>query len=120
MTITELAARFDRRRHARFVTAFEADLMEGEECRKVIVGDVSAGGCLLEHRDGFRIGTTVRLRAKDIDMEARIMWSRGDLCGMRFAQSVDPWQVIRANVDGAARIEDMMNQAARLRPEPTR
>tara|TARA_Y100000816_G_scaffold33602_1_gene21451 strand:+ start:245 stop:607 length:363 start_codon:yes stop_codon:yes gene_type:complete len=120
MTITELAARFDRRRHARFVTAFEADLLEGEDCRKVIVGDVSAGGCLLEHRDGFRIGTTVRLRAKDIDMEARIMWSRGDLCGMRFAQSVDPWQVIRANVDGAARIEDMMNQAAHLRPEPTR
>ena len=75
MTITELAARFDRRRHARFVTAFEADLLEGEDCRKVIVGDVSAGGCLLEHRDGFRIGTTVRLRAKDIDMEARIMWS---------------------------------------------
>ena len=87
---------------------------------KVIVGDVSAGGCLLEHRLGFRIGNTVRLRAKDLDMEARIMWSRGDLCGMRFAQSVDPWQVIRANVDGAARLEDMINEGARLRLEPTR
>ena len=48
------------------------------------------------------------------------MWSRGDLCGMRFAQSVDPWQVIRANVDGAARLEDMINEGARLRLEPTR
>ena len=120
MTITELAAHFDRRRHPRFVTAFEAELIDGEESRTVIVGDVSSGGCLLEHRLGFRVGTTVRLRAKGLDMESRIMWSRGDLCGMRFAQSVDPWQVIRANVDGAARIEDMMNQAARLRPEPTR
>ena len=49
MTITELAARFDRRRHARFVTAFEADLLEGEDCRKVIVGDVSIAGARSAH-----------------------------------------------------------------------
>lgn len=113
MTGEEMATFFDRRRHARFVTAFAADMQEGDETRSVIIGDVSAGGCLLEHPAGFAKGARVHLRAKGLDMPARITWVRGDLCGICFAHVVDPQQVIRDNVVSAPSLRDLLASVPR-------
>ncbi|QGP78229.1 PilZ domain-containing protein [Sphingobium sp. CAP-1] len=99
MAIDTLATYFERRHHPRFVTAFEAELLDGEAVRTVIVGDISAGGCLLEHPQGFARGHKMHLRARALDMASHVMWTQGDLCGLRFARIVDPHHVIQANMN---------------------
>ncbi|MDO7833529.1 PilZ domain-containing protein [Sphingobium sp. HBC34] len=110
MTTDPLVAYFERRRHPRFVTAFEAELIEGAAGhRTVIVGDISSGGCLLEHPSGFSTGSRVRLRARGLDMEARVMWVRRDLCGLRFAKIVDPLMVMHDNAPVRPRLHDLVS-----------
>lgn len=109
MTTDPLVAYFERRRHPRFVTVFEAELIEGAAGhRRVIVGDISAGGCLLEHPKGFSAGSQVQLRASGLDVEARVMWVRGDLCGLRFARMVDPLAVMRDNAAAHPRLHELV------------
>ncbi|BBF71638.1 MULTISPECIES: PilZ domain-containing protein [Sphingomonadaceae] len=115
MTVDKLAFRFDRRQHPRFVTAFEAELLEGDEARMVIVGDISAGGCLLEEGRGLKVGSRVQLRAKGLDMASRISWVRDDLCGVRFTQMVDPLQVIQDNMTSVPSLTDMIAKFSRDR-----
>lgn len=114
MVVDKLAVKFDRRQHPRFVTAFEADLTENDDSRTVIVGDISAGGCLLEDSRGFHVGRPVHLRAIGLDMPSRITWVRGDICGVRFTHIVDPLQIIQDNMTLFAPLADLIGK---LSPE---
>ncbi len=102
----------ERRQHTRFVTAFEAELHDGEESRTVIVGDLSAGGALIEGNHGLHVGQKVRLTANDLDVEASIMWMRDDLCGARLSQMIDPLEVVRVNSRGMADLRERLVSAA--------
>ncbi|CAM8672661.1 PilZ domain-containing protein [Sphingobium sp.] len=120
MTVEKLPIQFDRRQHPRFVTAFEAELVEGDEVRIVIVGDISAGGCLLEEGRGFNVGSRVQLRAKGLDIASRVSWVRDDLCGVRFMQMVDPLKVIQDNMTTVPSLTELIAKFSQDRADGAR
>ncbi|QNG43483.1 PilZ domain-containing protein [Sphingobium yanoikuyae] len=88
----------DLRRHTRFATAFEAKLLDGDKCTDVVIGDISAGGALIQGAGLRSIGAKVRLRAAGLDIEARVIWNHDGLCGICFAHALDPLAIVRDNM----------------------
>lgn len=87
----------DRRRHPRFATEFVADLVQKGLRRRVMVGDISAGGAMLGDEGGLAVGEWIRLEARDFSVEARVTWVQNGVCGVRFPDAVDPAEVVAAN-----------------------
>lgn len=98
MTYHRRSTSEDRRRHVRFATAFEAKLVQSERLQRVTVGDISVAGALLEGLCGAKAGQRVRLRANDLDIDARIAWVGEDVCGLCFAYVVNPFAIVRASM----------------------
>lgn len=98
MTYSRRSTSEDRRRHVRFATAFEAKLVQDDRLQHVTVGDISVAGALIEGLRGAKAGQRVRLRAIDLNIDARIAWVGEDVCGICFAHDVNPLAIVRANM----------------------
>jgi hypothetical protein len=96
-SLFERMREIDRRHHPRFVTSFWAELITEADRKAVVVGDISAGGAMLEESRKHWPGRPIRLVAKSLDVRAVIKWQKGELCGIAFAERVDPLAVIEAN-----------------------
>lgn len=87
----------DRRRHPRFITSFKGRLTCEGESRTVVVGDLSAGGAMIEDHPDFWPGRKVELRAKKFHVHGQVRWKKDGICGLSFDKSIDPLLVIEAN-----------------------
>lgn len=88
----------DMRNTIRFATSFEAELIEGADRRRVVVGDISAGGAMLRDTHPPKAGSEIGLRAAGLNITAIVKWQRQGLCGLQFADKVDPLAVVRDNL----------------------
>lgn len=96
-SLYERMRKADRRRDARFATSFKAELITDTGSRFAIVGDISAGGAMLEAGDDLWPGRRISLKAKQLDVKGEIRWRTEGLCGVAFSMPVDPFAVIDAN-----------------------
>lgn len=85
------------RRHDRFVTAFEAEMILGAEQHSVVVGDISACGALVRTTRPPLVGSEIWLRAAGLNLPAQVRWVRDGLCGVQFGEQVDPHAIVRDN-----------------------
>ena len=109
----------DRRRHPRFATEFSAELVKGEQRWPILVGDISAGGALLNDNRGLAVGDWIVLRARRFEAEARVMWLLNGVCGIRFPEAVDPAEVIANNVSAPDDLWSRMKKLGRDLPQKT-
>jgi len=114
VTLYTQSGRVERRQHTRFVTAFEANLVDGDIERQVIVGDISAGGALIEGNQGLSTGKKIRLQANGLDVEACVMWMRDDVCGVRLGQLIDPLEVVENNSPRTRELQKRVESASLL------
>ncbi|MFD1103446.1 PilZ domain-containing protein [Sphingobium olei] len=104
----------ERRRHPRFATEFSAELIRGEQSWPIVVGDISAGGAMLNDNRGLAVGDWIMLKARRFEAEARIMWLLDGVCGIRFPEAVDPAEVIANNVPVADDLWSRMKNLGRV------
>jgi hypothetical protein len=97
-SLYERMRKADRRRDARFATSFRATLTLDTGSRVVVVGDISAGGAMLEAQNDLWPGCKLSLKAKNLDVTGEIRWRNDRLCGVAFSMPVDPFAVIAANI----------------------
>jgi hypothetical protein len=110
----------ERRRHPRFATEFDAELVKGEQRWPIVVGDISAGGAMLHDNRGLAVGDWIMLHARRFAAEARVMWVQDGVCGVRFPEAVDPAEVIADNAPAPADLWSRMKKLGQGadNPEP--
>ena len=118
MTAQDRTGLPERRRHPRFATEFEAELAKGEQRWPILVGDISAGGALLNDNSGLAVGDWIMLRARRFEAEARVMWLLNGVCGIRFPEAVDPAEVIANNVAAPADLWSRMKKLGQPSTHP--
>ncbi|SEJ96110.1 PilZ domain-containing protein [Sphingobium sp. AP50] len=96
-SLYERMRKADRRRDARFATSFKATLVLDSGSRSVVVGDISAGGAMLQADMDLWPGRQLSLKAIDLDVNGEIRWRNDRLCGVAFSVPVDPFAIIAAN-----------------------
>lgn len=96
-SLYERMRKADRRRDARFAASFRATLTLDTGSRVVVVGDISAGGAMLEAQNDLWPGCKLSLKARNLDVNGEIRWRNDRLCGVAFSKPVDPFAVIAAN-----------------------
>lgn len=96
-SLYERMRKADRRRDARFATSFKAELVTDTGSKIAIVGDISAGGAMIEADDDLWPGRRISLKAKHLDVKGEIRWRTQGLCGVAFSTPVDPFAIIAAN-----------------------
>lgn len=96
-SLYERMRKADRRRDARFATSFRAQLSTDSGSRVVIVGDISAGGAMLEAGEDLWPGRRLSLKANRLDVKGEVRWRNEGLCGVAFSAPVNPFAIIDAN-----------------------
>ena len=93
----------DGRRSIRFPTRFSGELRSGDQSLPVNVRDISREGVLIEGERLPEAGRNVSLTAKQLDVDAKVVWRREALCGLEFVEPVDPLEIVRQNLPELAR-----------------
>lgn len=106
-SLYERMRKADRRRNPRFVTSFIATLILDTGSKVVAIGDISAGGAMLQADDDLWPGRQLSLQAKNLDVHGEIRWRNDPLCGVAFSALVDPFAILSAN---SREVEDVVFQ----------
>jgi hypothetical protein len=85
------------RKHVRFATSFEAEMIDQGESHPVIVGDISVGGALLRAETLPIVGRHIWIKAIGLNASAQVRWMQHGVCGIRFSEPLEPLQVLRDN-----------------------
>lgn len=87
----------DRRSHMRYPISFRAVLQWDAQFAFVRVADIANGGIRLIGDDLPKLGSTVRVGARSLDEQGRVIWRTAHSCGIMFPRSIDALRVVRAN-----------------------
>jgi hypothetical protein len=77
------------RRSAKRVTApLPALLITMSDRHPALLFDISEVGAQLRARDAPKKGLEVFLQVGDVDVYAQVVWSKGDVCGLKFCDPI--------------------------------
>lgn len=86
------SARVERRSdEQRYVSIFRAGKMSrcGHE-ELCVLRNISAGGAMIAHNSDLQVGEPIALNMRlDEQLDAEVVWVKGDRCGVQFATAVD-------------------------------
>jgi hypothetical protein len=69
------------------------------------LADISQTGAKLKGPSLPAKGTTALLRVTGVEILCRVIWVKGDQCGLRFEESVSPKVLKRIQLDGAVALD---------------
>lgn len=63
------------------------------ERHPALLSNISETGARLRAKAAPSRGTELFLQVGTLDVYARVVWKRGELCGLRFERAIRPWDV---------------------------
>lgn len=90
-----------RLRAQRVPVSMPASIMTMSAYQYPELADISQTGAKLRGSPLPTAGTTVLLRAGSLDVLCRVIWMRGEECGLRFEETVFPKTLKQVQLDGA-------------------
>jgi hypothetical protein len=88
----------DSRSAPRFPTKLDAILRVGRERVPIVIGDISRTGAMICGPMLPLRGQRVALVARGLEVNATVVWSDDQSCGLSFHDAVDPLAVVRENL----------------------
>lgn len=83
--------------HQRFSTQFEVFVTVGFVAYAAKVANISARGARIDCRNPMRVGTIISLKAKHLDVMARVVRATESSYGVKFFEEIDPLATVRQN-----------------------
>jgi len=87
----------------RYPTRFPAELHVRTERLPVTVRDISEAGAMVEGAKLPGAGKHILFVAREIEVEARVIWQQDMIAGIEFLLPVNPLAVVRHNVPDMVR-----------------
>ena len=82
-----------RRSAKRICAAQPALLITMSDRHRALLFNISRTGAMLCAEKMPSEGTELFLQVGEVDVHARVVWTRGDRCGLRFEQEIRDWDV---------------------------